>query len=591
MIFFVTHFNAANIRQLFFFMSLMVAIQTKAQISANITEGCAPLSSVVFSHSYGNINNLIWDFGDDVTSNLNNPTHTYQDPGIYLVTFTADGGVSDNLEITVHPNPQANFEIVGQSIGEIPLTVEFLDLSTPAPGGVSEIWRWDFGDGTVLVSDEDNPIHDFTLMGIFSVSLLVTDNHGCSDFFTIDDAVKTCIPPDVNLVTSPLSACTPPLAVNFSVDASSNSSSGDELSYTWDLGNGNTDDTADPPEQNYTSDGTYPITYSVTDDLGCTYEGGFEVFIGSISADWEVIGGPFVCTDVSFINNSDPGETVVIWAPGQIEEFELAPNTINHTFAEPGEYNPIIYVSSDGCSDSDTLNFTVTEAVALFNSDPNIGCAPELTVGYLGMTPNVSVFEWIFESGEPQYGPYVQHTYSVPISQDPYDSIYIYTFSTQLKVTTNFGCQDLFVGSNDTILNPYAAFAVNRNKGCAPLNVIFSDSSKSVTDIINWYWNTGDGTVFTTQDPEGKFDYDYPEPGDYNSFLVIETAAGCLDTSFVIPIHVGTQVDIEVAITPTQVCPGETIDFQATAPNGEPVDLWNFQSDLGMLSGDRKSVV
>jgi PKD repeat protein len=93
----MTSFKAVVIlRPIILFFSLLVLVDTQAQISADETEGCAPLTSVVFSHSYGSVSNILWDFGDLVSSGLDNPTHSYQNPGVYSVTFTADGGISDN---------------------------------------------------------------------------------------------------------------------------------------------------------------------------------------------------------------------------------------------------------------------------------------------------------------------------------------------------------------------------------------------------------------------------------------------------------------------------------------------------------------
>lgn len=51
--------------------------------------------------------------------------------------------------------------------GPIPLTVVFTDTST----GVPTNWLWDFGDGSV--SDVQHPVHEYTVVGIYTVSLRV----------------------------------------------------------------------------------------------------------------------------------------------------------------------------------------------------------------------------------------------------------------------------------------------------------------------------------------------------------------------------------------------------------------------------------
>lgn len=50
--------------------------------------GCAPYSAY-FSNTSLNTNRYEWNFGDGNTSNIENPTHIYTQPGTYLVKFTA----------------------------------------------------------------------------------------------------------------------------------------------------------------------------------------------------------------------------------------------------------------------------------------------------------------------------------------------------------------------------------------------------------------------------------------------------------------------------------------------------------------------
>jgi len=56
--------------------------------------------------------------------------------------------------------------------GNIPLTVEFSDTST----GDNLTYLWDFGDGRT--STEQNPSHEYTVAGDYTVSLTTTNNYG-----------------------------------------------------------------------------------------------------------------------------------------------------------------------------------------------------------------------------------------------------------------------------------------------------------------------------------------------------------------------------------------------------------------------------
>ena len=56
--------------------------------------------------------------------------------------------------------------------GNIPLIVEFSDTST----GDNLTYIWDFGDGQT--SSEQNPTHEYSSAGDFTVSLTTTNNYG-----------------------------------------------------------------------------------------------------------------------------------------------------------------------------------------------------------------------------------------------------------------------------------------------------------------------------------------------------------------------------------------------------------------------------
>ena len=58
---------------------------------------------VVFQdESYGEITSWLWDFDDGTTSTEQHPIHTYQKPGMYIVTLKIEGPAGKAKRIKVY---------------------------------------------------------------------------------------------------------------------------------------------------------------------------------------------------------------------------------------------------------------------------------------------------------------------------------------------------------------------------------------------------------------------------------------------------------------------------------------------------------
>ena len=154
-----------------------------AAFSGTPTSGCAPLQVNFTDASTGDITSWSWNFGDGGTSTAQNPSHTYSAGGTYTVslTVTGPGGSDDETKsnyITVNTAPTAAFT-ADQTSGVVPLTVSFTDQSTGGATG----WSWNFGDGGT--STAQNPSHQYTSVGTYTITL--TASNACGS----DDEVKT----------------------------------------------------------------------------------------------------------------------------------------------------------------------------------------------------------------------------------------------------------------------------------------------------------------------------------------------------------------------------------------------------------------
>ncbi|MEM2994933.1 MAG: PKD domain-containing protein [Candidatus Bathyarchaeia archaeon] len=175
-------------------LNLSVAVPTAyADFTSDVTSGTEPLTVKFIDQSkfFDIITAYTWNFGDGnttITTNAN-ITHTYLQNGTYTVSLTVNGTkAGENItSTTTKPNyitvydskPTADFYATPTS-GTAPLTVNFYDNSTSYDGIISLFWN--FGDGTN--STQQNPTHNYTTAGTYTVSLTVTEQDG-------DDNTKT----------------------------------------------------------------------------------------------------------------------------------------------------------------------------------------------------------------------------------------------------------------------------------------------------------------------------------------------------------------------------------------------------------------
>ncbi|PYQ49317.1 MAG: PKD domain containing protein, partial [Acidobacteria bacterium] len=119
-------------------------------------------------------------------------------------------------------------------------------------------YAWTFGDGTT--GSGASPSHAYSTAGNFTVTLTVTDNLGATG--TQSQTVTAVNTPPVASFTSSCAA----LTCSFNGSASSDAD-GTIASYAWTFGDGTIGSGASP-SHSYTTDGTFTVTLTVTDNLG-----------------------------------------------------------------------------------------------------------------------------------------------------------------------------------------------------------------------------------------------------------------------------------------------------------------------------------
>ncbi len=245
--------------------------QVTALFSANPTVGQAPLSVQFTDSSTGGPTVWSWDFGDNTTSNVQNPLHVYEAAGNYSVTLTVSNPLSTSdpvtrteyIRVSAPVAPTAAFSGTPLS-GTAPLTVQFTDGSINFPSS----WAWDFNNDGTVDSTAPNPTYTYSGAGTYTVKLTVANGAGSDDEVKINYIVVNSPPlppvPPIAAFRANVTSGMAPLIVQFT-DESTNSPS----SWAWDFNNdGNIDSTDQNPICSFRFAGIYPVKLTVTNGAG-----------------------------------------------------------------------------------------------------------------------------------------------------------------------------------------------------------------------------------------------------------------------------------------------------------------------------------
>lgn len=142
--------------------------------SYEVTDNC--LGIVEFTDASGNFpDSWSWDFGDGNTSTDKDPLHSYLQSGTYDVVLTSCNMVgceSVTVPVTVEGVLFVNF--TAPQYIQINSPIMFMDNTENAT-----YWQWNFGNGQTAVGQIANPVTFYGALGVYTVSLTVTDSNGC----------------------------------------------------------------------------------------------------------------------------------------------------------------------------------------------------------------------------------------------------------------------------------------------------------------------------------------------------------------------------------------------------------------------------
>lgn len=541
------------------FLLTVVAIAQapSPNFSANVTEGCSPLVVEFTDLSSGNPTSWYWDFGNGATSTLQNPSTSYFNPGTYTVTLKATNAAGSNTItktsfITIYSQPVVAFSAPSLT-GCTPVQIQFADQSSTAPGTIITGWSWNFGDGGS--STDQNPSHYYRTPGNYTVTLTIETNKGCTKSLTKPYYVTATEGVKPSFTHTDPAVCSAPATVSFT-----NTSTGPgNLTYSWNLGNGNTS-TAQNTSTTYNTNGNYKVTLFVTSDMGCSDSTSATVVVGKANTDFIVPANICPGVPVQFTNNSTPRPISANWQFSNGTSDTLK-NGIT-TFNTPGTYTVTLINTYSACTDTLVKTITTSPVPTVQFSVSDTGrCQPPLTVNFTN-TSNGTTYMWDFGDSTTSTQTNPSHTYTKEGD-----------FTVTLIATGANGCSDtLRKVALVQIGKPKISFPTLPAKGCIQLTVNFAASIQAVDEVTSYSWNFGNGNTSTSQTPT----HTYTAEGVYTVSLTITTRTGCTETfSMAEAVKAGTKPTADFTSNVTTACANPGIQFTNLSTNASEF-LWEF---------------
>jgi len=540
-----------------------ITVNPKPSIDFNFTPNapCPPPATLQFNNLTVNGNTYLWDFGDNTTSTATNPSHTYTNQGPYDVTLVATSpfGCKDTLTKPhyVALNIIRLYAYADPTGGCAPVTIHFMDSITYNQPIAS--WTWDFGDLTT--SNLPSPYHTYNNVGVYTVTLTVVTANGCVAHDTLEVGAGTL--PTANFTANPTTIC-----VNQSVHFTNLSTNATD--YIWNFGDGT--DTSTSPDHIYSVDGVFTVTLIALNN-GCpdTMIMPNLITVHPPFAGFNVVYSCDTPTKVTFDNISH-GYTSFLWSFGD--------NTTNAVDTSPVHIYPGLgsYIaklvntnSTWGCMDSTTLHIDLINPTLDFTATDTAICKGD-TAYFTSIVTNtggfpVGSYTWIMDN----------HTFADTTPTFHYGFANTGLYNVIHSVVDMHGCIKIATKSNYILVaKPDAGFKADPPYGCAPLTVLFTDTSTNTPGAfdVTREWDFGNGTATVNT---ASTSHVYNNAGSYSVNLIVTDNVGCKDTLLktnYIKVYKPSAAFISNKLFP---CIGDTAKFTNGSTGGTVLSaFWNF---------------
>ncbi|MDX1954301.1 MAG: PKD domain-containing protein [Chitinophagaceae bacterium] len=529
------------------------------------TIDCNSRNDFVFTDRSDSSSTWLWDFGDGVTSTLQNPSHSFPGLGTYTVSLTVTYGacqhtysqpvrvLNENPDLLAIPNPICK---------EVPA----LFHATNTNNANIATYTWNMGDGTTLTGN-DTVNHAYVNAGNYTIRLITTDVNGCLDTVIKTNFIRVNGPQAAFI--APVTGGCQGLQVNFQ-DQSTTDGVNPITQWQWNFGDGTIQTFTGPPFQHiYADTGTFSVQLIVTDQSGCrdTVTRLSYITTSDPSVTFST-NTPQTCpgSPVRFNVNAIGNGITYLWDFGDGNTSTQAIPAPPHSYANTGQYTVKLTVTDQyGCADSlvRPLYISVDKPRADFQMEDSISSCSPFEVKFTNNSTYYYAQTWDFGDGTTSTVQNPTHYYSTPG-----------TYQVRLIIQSAGTCFDtLFktVQLYDTIGTriAYAPFA-----GCKPQSVDFIATTNGP---LTYIWDFGDGQTLATTTP--ALTHVYNTFGSFVPRLILEDQTGCLiPVSGLDTIHI-TGAEANFGIMNGLYCDSGTVQFIDSTTSNDPIT--QYQWDFG----------
>jgi len=459
---------------------------------------------------------------------------------IFVIQIGCDELVTEQITVIEAGHPIADFSVSDPADGFCcaPCVATFQDESD----GPRHVYIWNFGDGVVDtdylpedLSTYESPTHTYADPGIYTVSLRIIDTaDGGEDTQIRERIIYVGIPP-ADFIVDPESGCFDREVYFYPTTYSEN------ISYSWDFGDGSPGSTEPFPQHTFPDIGTYTVTLSITDPACGDTSSSVDVVVNLCPEIFMSASDSSGCApaQITFYDGSQVwGQTVLShrwdFGDGGIS----ADRDPLHEYTSAGTYTVTLTVETDvgtttdsipefiAIADATVADFDVQGDTTFCKSD-----FQQFQVNFINQSAGAfDSSRWYFGDGVSVLATDPVHVYLTP-------GIYTCSLTAYGPCGPNTTVRDSLIFFCDTLLDQNIVLDWDTTYGATalpPVDASFSDGS-TVGVRMDWTFFINE-TLVSTGSP--TFDTSL-EAGTYGVKMVVSNDCGSAEDSVEIIVPTG----------------------------------------------------